>query len=123
MNDGMGEYVATQVIKQMINKGIQIKGSQILIMGITFKEDCPDVRNTKVIDVINALKEYDTNITVYDPWANPEEVKYEYDISIENKIPDRKYDAIVITVVHKAFEKINYSFFAKKNSILYNLKD
>ena len=123
MNDGMGEYVASQVVKRMINKEIQVKGSQILILGITFKEDCPDVRNTKVIDVIKSLKEYGTNIAVYDPWANPEEVKREHNIQIESKIPEGKFDSIVVAVTHKAFEKIDFSLLQKEKSVLYNLKD
>ena len=78
MNDSMGEYVASEVIKLMIKKGIRIKNAEILILGITFKENCPDVRNTKVVDVISSLKDFNTNITVFDPWANKEEVFEEY---------------------------------------------
>ena len=123
MNDGMGEYVATQVIKRMINQGIQVKGSHILILGFTFKENCPDVRNTKVIDVIHALQEYDICITVYDPWANSDEVKRKYNVCLENKFPEGVFDAIVTAVIHREFEKIDYSLLQKRESILYNLKD
>lgn len=105
MNDGMGEYVASQVIKKMIKNGQCVKGSNILILGITFKENCPDVRNTKVVDVIRALKEYDTNITIYDPWANPEDVKHEYGLEIKTNLPEGKFDAIVLAVKHKEFEE------------------
>ncbi|MEG1405734.1 MAG: nucleotide sugar dehydrogenase, partial [Alistipes sp.] len=107
MNDGMGEYVATQVIKLMIKKGITIKGSKILILGFTFKENCPDVRNTKVVDVIHTLQEYDTHITIYDPWANAEVVHREYDMEIVNSLPTDKYDAIVLAVAHDAFKILN----------------
>lgn len=87
MNDGMGEYVANQVVKLMLKKGIQVLNSNILILGFTFKENCPDVRNTKVIDIYNSLKEYNVNIMVYDPWVNPEIVKYEYEIEVVNELP------------------------------------
>ena len=103
MNDSMGEYVASEVVKKMIKKGLQVKGANILILGITFKENCPDVRNSKVIDVIFALKEYETNITVYDPWANPEEVNHEYGLDISSKLPEGEFDAVVLAVAHKEF--------------------
>ena len=106
MNNSMGEYVATQVVKQMIKKGLCVKGANILVMGVTFKANCPDVRNTKVIDVIHSLKEYEANITVYDPWANPEEVKHEYGLDILTDMPQEKFDAIVVTVAHKAFKEL-----------------
>jgi UDP-N-acetyl-D-galactosamine dehydrogenase len=123
LNDSMGEYVGSQVVKKMIRKGIQVKGSDVLVMGITFKENCPDVRNTKVVEVIRSLKEYGTNITIYDPWANPEEVKQEYDLDIVSGLPEKQFDAVVVTVIHKAFEGIDYSLLLKKNSVLYNLKN
>ncbi|MDL2303391.1 nucleotide sugar dehydrogenase [Dysgonomonas sp. OttesenSCG-928-D17] len=104
MNDSMGEYVASEVIKKMIKQGIQVKGSNILVLGITFKENCPDVRNTKVVDVIRELKEYDTNVTIYDPWANPEEVKHEYGLDILTELPEGKFDAVVLAVNHAEFE-------------------
>lgn len=107
MNDSMGEYVASEVIKKMIKSGIQVKGSNILLLGITFKENCPDVRNTKVVDVIRELREYDTNVTIYDPWANPAEVKHEYGLDILTELPDGKFDAVVLAVRHREFEKVN----------------
>jgi len=107
LNDSMGEYVASEVVKKMIKQGIQIKGSNILVLGITFKENCPDVRNTKVVDVIRELKEYGTNIIIYDPWANPEEVKHEYGLDIETKLPNGKFDAVVLAVSHKEFKDLN----------------
>lgn len=107
LNDSMGEYVASEVVKKMIKQGIQIKGSNILVLGITFKENCPDVRNTKVVDVIRELKEYNTNVTIYDPWANPEEVEHEYGLDIETKLPNGKFDAVVLAVSHKEFKDLN----------------
>lgn len=120
LNDSMGEYVASEVIKKMIKQGIQIKGSNILVLGITFKENCPDVRNTKVVDVIRELKEYGTNVTIYDPWANPEEVKHEYGLEIECKLPEGKFDAVVFAVSHKEFERID--ILKRSDKVIYNLK-
>ena len=105
MNDSMGEYVASQVVKQMIKKEFCVKGSDILVLGITFKENCPDIRNSKVVDVIRSLKEYEANVIVYDPWANPEEVKHEYGLDILAEMPERKFDAVIVAVAHKEFEK------------------
>lgn len=122
MNDGMGEYVAIQVIKLMLKKGIQVVGSDILILGFTFKENCPDVRNTKIIDIYNALKEYSINITVYDPWANPDIVKREYGISIVNELPDSKYDAAIAAVAHKAFAGIDIPSLLKEKHVVYDVK-
>lgn len=107
MNDGMGEYVANQVVKLMLKKGIQVLNSNILILGFTFKENCPDVRNTKVIDIYNALKEYNVNLVVYDPWANPSIVKREYDIEVMNDLPKEKFDAVVMAVAHKEFVNLD----------------
>ena len=122
MNDSMGNYVASEVIKTMIKKDIKIKGAEILILGITFKENCPDVRNTKVVDVIAALKEYGVTITVYDPWANPDEVKQEYGFDALKTIPKEKFDAIVLTVAHNEFKTLNFKSFRKEASILYDVK-
>ena len=121
LNDSMGEYVASEVVKKMIKQGIQIKGANILVLGITFKENCPDVRNTKVVDVIRELKEYGTNITIYDPWANPEEVEHEYGLDIETKLPNGKFDAVVLAVSHKEFEELDMSSISKYK-IKYSLK-
>ena len=106
LNDGMGDYVANQTIKCMNKKGIMVKDSNILILGITFKENCPDVRNTKVVDIYQTLLEYSNNIKVYDPWANPEIVKKHYNIHIQQDLPqveDTKYDAVILAVSHKEF--------------------
>lgn len=121
MNDSMGEYVASEVVKRMIKEGIQVKGSNILVLGITFKENCPDVRNTKVVDVIRELKEYDTNVTIYDPWANKEEVKHEYGLDILTEIPKGKFDAVVLAVKHKEFEGGKIIQRATSSNIIYNL--
>lgn len=122
MNDSMGEYVASQVVKTMIKNNIKINGAEILILGVTFKENCPDVRNTKVVDVIKKLEEYGTKISIYDPWANPLEVEHEYNIQTTDIVPQQKYDAIVLTVAHEEFLDLDISNFAKDNYILYDVK-
>ena len=122
MNDGMGEYVAQQVIKLMLKKGIQVLGSEILILGFTFKENCPDVRNTKVIDIIKALKEYNVNITVYDPWANPAIAKKEYNIDITNELPQEKFDATIMAVAHNEFQNLNIDQIGKDRNVIYDVK-
>lgn len=122
MNDGMGEYVANETIKLMLKKGIQVLNSDILILGFTFKENCPDVRNTKVIDIYNALKEYNVNITVYDPWANPEIVKKEYGIDITNEQPKEKADAIIFAVKHQVFETIDTTSFVNEKGVIFDVK-
>jgi UDP-N-acetyl-D-galactosamine dehydrogenase len=122
MNDSMGEYVAAQVVKAMIKKSIPVKGADILVLGITFKENCPDVRNTKVIDVVNGLKGYDADITIYDPWANPEEMKREYGLDIARELPGRKFDAVTLAVEHRLFEEVDRRSLLKENGVWYNLK-
>jgi len=123
VNDGMGNYVASEVIKTMIKNDIKIKDAEILILGITFKENCPDVRNTKAVDVISALKEYNTDITIFDPWASVDEVKNEYGLESLNKIPEKKFDAIVLTVGHNEFIGMNLDALKKKVSIVYDVKN
>jgi UDP-N-acetyl-D-galactosamine dehydrogenase len=123
LNDGMGEYIAHEVIKLMVKKEIAIKYSKILILGITFKENCPDVRNTKVVDVLNTLKDYQTNITVYDPWANPAEVKHEYGWDSVTTIDENSdYDAVILTVAHNEFKSIDLDKLCKKNKVIYDVK-
>ena len=122
MNDGMGEYVASQVVKLMIKKGISVMNSDLLMMGITFKENCPDVRNTKIVDVIRSLESYGINVTIYDPWASPGEVKHEYDLETINSIPDIYFDTIVLGVAHNEFKEFDLSRFRKNNSIVYDVK-
>ena len=110
MNDGMGAYVADQTIKLMLKKGIQVLGSSIIIMGFTFKENCPDVRNTRVIDIYRALQEYNVHITVYDPWASPEVVRREYGIDIVNQLPEEKFDTAIVAVSHRQFREQEVNF-------------
>lgn len=123
MNDGMGAYVADRVIKLMLKKGIQVLGSHIIIFGFTFKENCPDVRNTKVVDIVKALKEYNLNITIFDPWANPISVKHEYGLDVVNELPkDEKFDAAIAAVAHKVFEEIDIKSYLKEKSVLFDVK-
>ena len=122
LNDSMGKYAAGQVVKKMIKNGIQIKGAQILILGITFKENCPDIRNTKVVDIIHELLEYETKITVYDPCANPDEVKHEYSLDIVTTIPGGLFDAVVLAVAHQEFANTDFSSLLHKSGICYYVK-
>lgn len=122
MNDGMGEYVANEVVKLMLKKGIQVLNSNILILGFTFKENCPDVRNTKVIDIYKALKEYNVNIIVYDPWANPAIVKQEYGIDVINKLPTEKTDSIILAVSHEKFNGLDVKSLVKDKHVIYDVK-
>ncbi len=123
LNDSMGDYVASEVVKLMIQKDVRIKDAEILILGITFKENCPDVRNTKVIDVVAGLKEYDTNITIYDPWANEKEVMHEYKLNSTKKLPNKKFDAIVLTVAHNEFKTLDFSSLLKEKAVVYDVKN
>ncbi len=122
LNDSMGEYVAAQVVKLMIKKGIAINGATLLMLGITFKENCPDVRNTKIVDVIAALKDYGVVVTIYDPWANPEEVVHEYKLTTTKVLPNEKFDAVVLGVSHKKFLDLAFDNLRKETSILYDVK-
>ena len=122
LNDSMGEYVASQVVKLMIKKGITINGANLLMLGITFKENCPDVRNTKIVDVIAALADYGITITIYDPWANPAEVQHEYDLEIITVFPNQKFDAVVLGVAHQEFLKLDFASLQNDNSLLYDVK-
>lgn len=122
LNDSMGEYVASQVVKLMIKRGVVVNGANLLMLGITFKENCPDVRNTKIVDVIAALKEYGIAVDIYDPWANPIEVKHEYGLDTSTSLPSKKYDAVILGVAHKEFIPIDYSLIKKEKSVLYDVK-
>ena len=124
MNDGMGAYVVDQTIKHMLKKGIQVLHSNVLIMGFTFKENCPDVRNTRVVDIYHALQEYNVNVTVYDPWANPAVVKHEYGIDIVNELPKAKYDAAIVAVAHKQFRDndVDWNNLLEKNHVIFDVK-
>ena len=122
LNDSMGEYVASQLVKTMIKKNIKVNGAKVLNLGITFKENCPDVRNTKAVDVINALADYAMEITTYDPWANPDEVMHEYGLICQSELKEVKYDAIILTVSHKEFLELDLSNYLKKDGVIYDVK-
>lgn len=122
MNDGMGEYVATETVKQMLKKGIQVLGAKILILGFTFKENCPDVRNTKVIDIYRTLAEYNVNLTVYDPWANPATARHEYGIEITNELPADHFDAAILAVAHKDFAELDIQALLTSNHVIFDVK-
>ncbi|RZJ34904.1 MAG: nucleotide sugar dehydrogenase [Flavobacterium sp.] len=122
LNDSMGEYVASQVVKLMIRKGIAINGASLLMLGITFKENCPDVRNTKIVDVVRSFHEYGINVTIFDPWAKPEEVRHEYNLNTVNDLPSGTYDAIVLGVAHNAFTELDLSSLRNPSSVLFDVK-
>lgn len=122
LNDGMGAYVAEQTIKCMNKKGVMVKDSKVLILGITFKENCPDIRNTKVVDIYHTLTEYTNNITVYDPWANIEHVHHEYGLEVVNELPEGKYDAVILAVAHKEFLNLDIKSFIKESGVVYDVK-
>lgn len=122
MNDGMGEYLASQIVKLMIKKGISVLDAELLMLGFTFKENCPDVRNTKIIDVVESLKSYGIKVTVCDPWADPKEVMHEYNLEIINEIPNKQFDTVVVGVAHNEFLDIDYQAVRKPNSVLFDVK-
>ena len=122
LNDGMGEYVANRTIKAMNKKGVMVKDSKILILGITFKENCPDIRNTKVVDIYHTLQEYTDNITVYDPWAKESEVEHEYGIKTTKVLPGGKFDAVILAVAHKEFERLDIAAMLEKVGVVYDVK-
>ena len=122
LNDSMGEYVASQVVKLMIKKGIVVNGAKLLMLGITFKENCPDVRNTKIVDVITALNDYGIIVSIFDPWANLEEVQHEYQLTTSTEIPHQKFDAVVLGVAHQEFLDLDLTQLQNSNSLLYDVK-
>ena len=122
MNDSMGEYIASQVVKCMIRKGNVVRGADILVLGITFKENCPDVRNTKVFDVVKALADYDTQVTICDPWADPQDVKREYGLQITCSLPRKKYAAVVLAVAHHEFEGLDIRSLVTEEGVVYDVK-
>lgn len=122
LNDGMGAYVADQTIKCMNKKGVMVKDAKILIMGITFKENCPDIRNTKVVDIYHTLSDYTNNITVYDPWANVEHVRHEYGIDVTNNLPDEKFDAVILAVAHREFRNLDIKTLLNEKGVVYDVK-
>ncbi|KJY90464.1 Vi polysaccharide biosynthesis UDP-N-acetylglucosamine C-6 dehydrogenase TviB [Pseudoalteromonas piscicida] len=125
INDGMGEYVATQLVKKLASKKIHIDEAKVLILGFTFKGDCPDVRNTKIIDVVNELRDFNMCVDVYDGWANPEEVKHEYGIELVTVLEEGKYDGVVLAVDHSELKEMGEAklrSFGKENHVLYDVK-
>lgn len=122
LNDSMGEYVASQVVKLMIKKGVIINGASLLLLGITFKEDCPDVRNTKIVDVVRAFQEYGIAVTIYDPWASPAEVEHEYGLTTQKEVPNTKYDAVVLGVAHTEFLQLSIAELKKERAVVYDVK-
>lgn len=123
VNDGMGAYVADQLIKKMIYNGTHIIDAEVLVLGFTFKENCPDVRNTKVIDIIRRLEEYKVKVCIHDPWANSDQVKQEYGVICQNgESKKRRYDAILIAVAHTAFKDLDLTKLCKENTVVYDIK-
>lgn len=122
LNDGMGAYVANQTIKCMNKKGVIVKDANILILGVTFKENCPDIRNTKIVDIYHTLAEYTSNITIFDPWANAGDVKREYGIEVVNQLPQFKYDAVILAVAHKEFLQLDVRQLVVEGGVLYDVK-
>lgn len=123
MNDDMGRYIASEFIKLLVKKDIKINSAKVLILGFTFKENCPDVRNTRVIDIINELKTYNINITIVDPIASINEVKHEYNLTIENEIPNNtKFDAIILSVAHNEFKNLFVKNYLNQSSVVYDVK-
>ncbi|KAB1153271.1 nucleotide sugar dehydrogenase [Tenacibaculum aiptasiae] len=122
LNDSMGSHVASEVVKLMISEDVKVKNAAVLILGITFKENCPDIRNTKVIDVCHALKDYGVSVNVYDPWAKKEEVQIEYDLQLEEDLYRGKYDAVVLAVSHNEFKEIDLERLKKKDAVVYDVK-
>lgn len=123
LNDSMGKYVAEQVVKAMIKKNINVNGSKALMLGITFKENCPDVRNTKIIDVITALEDFGITVSIYDPWANPAEVLHEYNVNSERELPLEKFDSVILGVAHNDFLTLDIDNLTKENHIIYDVKN
>lgn len=123
LNDSMGGYVAGEVVKQMVKRNMPIKDANILLLGITFKENCPDVRNTRVVDILMELESYETNVTVYDPWADPEEVKHEYGVNTTSELPGKgQYSAVVLAVAHNEFMEVNWNDWLSEGGIIYDVK-
>ncbi|MDN3433910.1 Vi polysaccharide biosynthesis UDP-N-acetylglucosamine C-6 dehydrogenase TviB [Pseudoalteromonas sp. APC 3356] len=125
LNDGMGEYVVSQLIKKMLKKRIHVEGANVLIMGLTFKENCPDLRNTKIVDIVSELKEYNINIDITDPWCSNEEAHHEYGLSLVENVQDNHYDAIILAVGHNQFKELGAEkirAYGKQEHVLYDLK-
>jgi UDP-N-acetyl-D-galactosamine dehydrogenase len=122
LNDGMGKYVAGEVVKLMVKKDIKVKGSKALVLGFTFKEDCPDVRNTKVIDIVSELKTYGIEVIIHDPWADEQEVQHEYGVVSSKTIPAGDFQSVVLAVAHKEFQNINIPSFVGSEGVIFDVK-
>lgn len=122
LNDGMGDYVANQVIRCMNLRGVMVKDARYLLLGITFKENCPDIRNTKVVDIYHTLSQYSSDITVYDPWANPESVQRAYGIQIQNHLPQQQFDTVILCVAHSQFLQLDVRSLVRGNGVVYDVK-
>ncbi|RRQ48835.1 nucleotide sugar dehydrogenase [Maribacter algicola] len=122
INDGMGDYISSQIIKLMLKHDLQVKGAKVLVMGITFKEDCPDIRNTKVVDMIKHLNEYRVQTTIYDPWADPKEVEHEYGLTTVQEAPKEHFDLLILAVAHKEFIEGDLSPFKHEKTLVYDVK-
>jgi UDP-N-acetyl-D-galactosamine dehydrogenase len=123
LNDSMGEYVASEVVKLMIKKEVKVKEAEVLVLGITFKENCPDVRNTKVVDLIAALGDFGVNVSVFDPWADKEEVMKEYNLESVQTLPNTKFDAVVLAVAHQEFKEMDFDTILNPNHVVYDVKN
>jgi UDP-N-acetyl-D-galactosamine dehydrogenase len=125
LNDSMSAYVATQLVKAMLKKKIQVDGARVLLMGLAFKENCPDIRNTKIIDILSELQEYNISVDVYDPWVSAEEAKHEYNIDLISELNADHYDAIVLAVAHQQFKEMTAAEIhrlGRSSHIVYDLK-
>ena len=122
MNDSMGHYIASETVKRMLKNDLKIKGSEVLVLGFTFKENCPDVRNTKVIDVVKCLEDYSIDVHIFDPWLDPKEVKETYGLDVMSKAPFKKFEAVILAVPHREFSNINIKNLLTENGIIYDVK-
>ncbi|MCI2285467.1 Vi polysaccharide biosynthesis UDP-N-acetylglucosamine C-6 dehydrogenase TviB [Colwellia sp. MSW7] len=126
INDSMGEYVVSQLVKSMMKKSIQVNKSNVLLLGLTFKENCPDIRNTKIVDIVHELKEYNVNVDVYDPWASSKETQHEYGIELIDEPKNNHYDAVILAVAHnefKTYDQARFNKLMKADSVIYDLKN
>ena len=123
LNDNMGRYVASQVVKLMIARDLKVKGAKVLVLGITFKENCPDIRNTKVVDIVHELRQYGVEVDIYDPWANPHEVTHEYGLESLSELNGNHYEAIILAVAHNQFKELNLQdLVSNDHSVIYDVK-
>ena len=122
VNESMSEFVAHELIRMMVNKDIKIRDANILVLGVTFKENCPDLRNTKVVDIVNILREYDVNIDIYDPWVDNQELQKEYKVTTIDNIESKLYDAIIVAVAHNEFKDLELNKITNQDNVVFDLK-